>query len=120
MQYRCLGLAGPQETDVLRRGAEAYARSTRKKLVLEPFARREDLLYRIRDGGYDAVLVALPGALGMESAMGVRAQDRSVPLIWISDDEVFALESYRLRVTLFLCLPVTTEQVTDALARCLA
>ena len=35
------------------------------------------------------------------SAIGVRALDASVPLIWISDDEDFGMQSYRLRARMF-------------------
>ncbi|MEG0779020.1 MAG: hypothetical protein RRY95_01045 [Oscillospiraceae bacterium] len=118
MQYRCLGLTDGMSTDSLLGGVEAFASRTENRVQLELLERREDLIYSIRAGGYDAVVVALPGALGMEAVLGVRLLDPAVPLIWISEDEVFALESYRQRVNMFLRAPATTEQVAGALARC--
>ncbi len=120
MQYRCLCLSGEDSQDILQRGSEEFGRRTRGRVLWETFDRREDLLYRIRRGDYDAVVVAMPGALGMETALGVRAQDAAVPLVWISNDEVFALESYRLRANAFLCTPITEAQIADVLLRCLS
>ncbi|MEG1774383.1 MAG: hypothetical protein RR320_05980, partial [Oscillospiraceae bacterium] len=79
---------------------------------------REGLLYRLRNGPYDLVVVALPGALGMEAVLGVREKAPMIPLVWCSDDDVFALQSYRLRVTAFLRLPVDAHQAAVALNRC--
>ncbi|MEG1858997.1 MAG: hypothetical protein RR193_01530, partial [Christensenellaceae bacterium] len=49
-----------------------------------------------------------------------REEDGSAAIIWISDEEAFALQSYRLRVTMFLVNPATSEQISDALNRCTA
>lgn len=119
MRYRCLMTACNVAALAFRQGAGEFILRTGNDLILENFNRREALLYRLRDGNYDIVLVALPGALGMETVLGVREMDRGVPLIWASDDEVFSLEGYRLRVDMFLRLPATPHQYSDALIRCL-
>ena len=118
MEFRCLLLCAPENEALLRRGIEEFSRRTGRGAVSECFARRETLLYRIRRGCCDAVLIALPGALGMESAIGVRGIDERIPLVWISDDEVFAMQSYRLKTRMFLSFPTTEKQVADALERC--
>lgn len=118
MQFHCLLLCTQEDEALLRRGVAEFSRRTGLSVVPECFSRREELLYRIRDGCCDAVLVALPGALGMESAIGVRGMDGRVPLIWISDDDVFAMQSYRLKTRMFLSSPTTEGQVADALERC--
>lgn len=118
MEFCCLGLCTPEEEAVLRRGVAEFARRRGRPAVLECFHRRELLLYRVRQGACDAALVALPGALGMEAAMGVRGMDKRLPLVWMSDDEVFAMESYRLQAQMFLLRPATEEQIADALERC--
>ena len=111
-------LCAPEQTAFFQKSVQQFARQEGRCPAVECFARREDLLYRLRRGSCDAVVVALQGALGMESAIGVRALDASVPLIWISDDEDFGMQSYRLRARMFLRFPVEEEQVTRALQRC--
>lgn len=118
MEFRCLGLCTEEQWPVLVRGAELFGEQTGLNLALEHFLRREDLLYRLREGRCDTAIVALPGALGMESVLGVRGLNRHLPLIWISDDEVFAMQSYRLGVQMFLRFPVTSKEVAGAMARC--
>ncbi|MEG1682719.1 MAG: hypothetical protein RR295_02735 [Oscillospiraceae bacterium] len=119
MRYLCLGLADPAESELLRLGAEAFADSTANAVTLQLFERCEDLLYCLRAGDYDAVIVAMPGALGMEAVRGARSEKPSIPLLWISNDGVFALEGYRQRVNMFLCAPATKEQISEGLSRCL-
>lgn len=118
MRFRCLGLCEAEEETLLRLGAEEFARQAGCEMTWEGFTRREELLYRMRDGCCDAVVVALRGALGMESVLGVRDINGAVPLIWISDDAVFAMQSYRMRVDMFLQHPVTADQVARAFRVC--
>ncbi|MEG2660180.1 MAG: hypothetical protein RR978_05610 [Oscillospiraceae bacterium] len=119
MEFRCLFLCDEAEEPALRCGIEQCSDNAHSFITQEWYHRREDLLYRIRSGCYDAVVVALPGALGMEAVLGVRNLDAKVPLIWCSDDDVFALQSYRLFVTTFLRMPVKAEQLAKALAQCI-
>lgn len=82
---------------------------------LEAFTLREELLYRMKETRFDAVFVAMPGALGMETAIGARALDAETALIWASDQQEFIPESYRLRVRMFLLLPLSPGQAAAAL-----
>lgn len=91
---------------------------TGRALSLAVFSRREDLLYSMRARRYDAVFLALRGGYGMETAIGVRQQDPDVPLVWVSDDRELAIQSYRLRTSLFLVSPVEPPQVIEGLGRC--
>ncbi|MEG2073337.1 MAG: hypothetical protein RRY54_01080 [Angelakisella sp.] len=118
MEFRCLCLCNEAEQSVLGQGMEQFAQRTDRRVVPEWYQKREDLLYRIRSGAYDAVVVALPGALGMEAVLGVRERAPAIPLVWCSDDDVFALQSYRMQVSAFLRLPLQAEVVAAALARC--
>ncbi|MEG0177954.1 MAG: hypothetical protein RR573_00215 [Oscillospiraceae bacterium] len=119
MEFRCLCLCDETEEAALRCGTEQCSIETQNHILLEWYHRREDLLYRIRSGEYDVVVVALPGALGMEAVLGVRDLAAKIPIIWCSDDDVFALQSYRLFVSTFLRLPVKAEQVAKALMQCI-
>lgn len=72
-----------------------------------------------RDPLWDLLIVADPGARGMETVISARELAPETPLVWCSDDDGFAVASYRLRCELFLQLPLGPEQVQDALRRCL-
>lgn len=87
-------------------------------LTLETFTLREELLYRMKEKRFDAVFVALSGALGMETVIGARALDPDTALIWASDQQEFIPQSYRLRVQMFLLLPLIPGQAAAALQRC--
>lgn len=86
-------------------------------LPAEAFTRREDLLYAMRERPFNVVIVALPGAVGMETALGARKFAPDAALIWASDESAFIAESYRLRAAMFLTLPLKEEQVGEALRR---
>ncbi|MEG2542892.1 MAG: hypothetical protein RSA64_06580 [Christensenellaceae bacterium] len=101
-------------------GIHLFEEKTKMVVEIDCFSRREELLYGMRKKKYEVVMVALFGALGMETVMGAREEDESAAIIWISDEEAFALQSYRLRVTMFLVNPATSEQISDALNRCTA
>lgn len=67
----------------------------------------------------DLLIIAVPGAQGMEDVISARSVSSELPILWCSDDEAFAVTSYRLRCSLFLALPVTAEQVERAMEHCL-
>lgn len=83
----------------------------------EVFPRREDLLYAMKERPFDIVVVAQPGAIGMEAAVGARQFAPKASLIWASDEAAFIAQSYRLRAAMFLSLPLEEAQVKEALLR---
>jgi two-component SAPR family response regulator len=83
------------------------------------YCRREDLLYGMRRVKYSIVVISLAGALGMEAAIGAREENSAVPIVWVSDEDAFALQSYRLHIKMFLVLPVTPQRICEALCRCM-
>ena len=82
---------------------------------VEFFTLREDILYRLREKHFDAVVVAMGGALGMEIAIGARDQSARLPLIWVSDQKEFGMQSYRLHVKSFLVTPLNPKKLRAAL-----
>ncbi|MEA4853240.1 MAG: hypothetical protein VB082_03055 [Christensenella sp.] len=106
-------------TEKISEGIGALKQSSGVRIKTDWFYRREDLLYGMRRSKYAIVLIALTGALGMEAAIGAREENAAVPLIWISDEEAFALQSYRLQTKMFLVWPVSTQQICDAFLRCM-
>ncbi len=100
-------------------GTEDY-RLLRERLAgmrAEAFTRREDLLYTLKARSFDVAIVALPGAIGMETAIGAHQFAPNAALFWASDENAFIAESYRLRAAMFLSLPLVEEQVDELVLR---
>lgn len=66
---------------------------------------------------WNLVVVAAPGAQGMEICIGARKIRPRIPLFWFSDDPLFAAQSYRLDCTYFGVMPVSGRMMENALSR---
>ncbi len=78
----------------------------------------DDFISGFPDEESQAVIVARRGADGMECARSAKVMKPNIPLIWISDDEGFGVESYRIGCAYFSAATVTAELLSMALARC--
>lgn len=67
--------------------------------------------------GCSLVFVFAHGARGMESVIAAKNVNADVPVVWISDDKDFAVQSYRLGVAYFGVHPITHHHVSSALQR---
>ena len=117
MILQCCCICHEDALAAMRGGMEQFTAQTGVKLETEWFSGPSDLYQRIAASPCQAVVVALPGAAGMEAATRTREILSDVPLVWCSDDRDFAIHSYRLNAAAFLELPVTEAQVADALSR---
>lgn len=117
MGFRCLGVYEREFRPLLHEVEKSFAQRTGHTLSFIPCVERLEL-YTLAEKQWDAVLVALSGAEGMEAANSVREANPGVPLVWVSDDKAFGVQSYRLRAQMFLCLPVKKEEVVQALVQC--
>ena len=59
---------------------------------------------------------ALP--ICMEGVIAAKNADRDTPVIWLSDDEGFGAQSYRLGCTYFHKKPIPLEKLKEALHKC--
>ena len=66
---------------------------------------------------YHACVVAMAGAVGMESAVAARERDTGLPILWLSDDDHFSLIAYNLQVAMFLKLDCSDRELADAVLR---
>ena len=66
----------------------------------------------------DLIVVLADGADGMEGVIAVKNSGRDMPVIWLSDDEGFAPQSYRLGCNYFHKKPITLERLKEALTKC--
>ncbi len=66
----------------------------------------------------DAVIVAHKGAVGMQSVRAARILLHRVPIVWLSDDNGFVEESYRLGCSYFSTEEISAGLLSSALERC--
>lgn len=67
----------------------------------------------------DVIVVMTDGAEGMEGVMAAKTLCPETDLIWLSDDEGFGPQSYRLGCTYFGTKPITKHLVSHAYRRCM-
>lgn len=66
---------------------------------------------------YDACVVAIAGAAGLEAAIAIRERDADVPLLWLSDDDQFGLEAFRLRAVMLLSLECSDQELEETMQK---
>lgn len=66
----------------------------------------------------DLIIVLADGADGMEGVIAAKNADGDTPVIWLSDDEGFGAQSYRLGCTYFHKKPIPLEKLKEALHKC--
>lgn len=96
----------------------AAARQFLPREEMKFFASTEELTPSLCRHAFDAVLILMDGADGMEGAIAARRQQPALPLAWFSDDRNFAPQAYRLNAAYFAPKPLTAEKLRVALARC--
>ena len=66
----------------------------------------------------DLIVVLADGADGMEGFIAAKNAGKNMPVIWLSDEEGFGAQSYRLGCTYFHKKPIPTEKLREALNKC--
>lgn len=66
----------------------------------------------------ELVAVTMNGADGMEGVIAARSTCKSVPVLWLSDDNGFGVQSYRLGCAYFHKKPVSPQILSAAIAKC--
>ncbi len=65
-----------------------------------------------------AVIVARRGADGMECARNAKLMQPAIPLVWLSDDPGFGIESYRIGCAFFSAEAISEKLLSTALNKC--
>lgn len=103
-----------------REGIERFSHRFGRKVQAQLHPSSQNFLDALPRGSpWDLIIVAAPGAEGMETVVSARETAPETPLLWCSDDAAFAVASYRLRCSLFLPLPLQPDDVQAAMTRCL-
>ncbi len=107
---------------------EKTAKEIEALIKNEMFSKRLDEVYFHKDydglisalstSCCDGVMIAYPGAEGMESARAAKILCPKCPLIWFSNDQGFGPESFRIGCTYFSLFPITEKELKIALDRC--
>lgn len=86
-----------------------------EQVAIDELWNEKQLAHAVRRSQYHAVVIALPGARGLEAVIQARALAPKIPVIWCSDDESFALMAYHLRVSAFLPIACSEQELYEAI-----
>lgn len=90
-----------------------------ERLFVDEYYNIDSLLALPSLSVYEAVWVALPGAVGMEAVRALRAQSRELPIVWISEDRQFIWAGVECCLTMFLTPDSSDDDLRKALKSCL-
>lgn len=85
------------------------------QLVIDELWNEKQLSQALRRSRYHAVVIAMTGARGLEAAIQAKQLALEVPLVWWSDDENFALIAYHLRISAFLPIDCSDQELYEAI-----
>jgi len=79
----------------------------------------EEFLAAYRPGFFDAVFLdnLMDGMNGMETARCLRGYDPQIPVIFVTNEESFALEGYTVQAMDYILKPVTTGRLKTTIDR---
>ena len=96
-----IALCAPyMEADLI--AEQIRANLPKETIQVDEYYKIDDLLPLPGPFFYDAVWVALPGALGMEAVLAMRQESPRTPVVWISEDREFGMNSHKLNIAMFL------------------
>jgi len=83
------------------------------------FSGGEEFLSAYRPGYFDAVFLdnLMDGMNGMETARCLRGYDPQIPVIFVTNEESFALEGYAVQAMDYILKPVTAERLKSTVDR---
>ncbi len=111
-------LAHSEEVPHLERMIMSLAGESKAPLDCKFYESYDDFIKGFPKDTSQAVVVARRGADGMECARNARLIQPEVPLVWLSDDEGFGTESYRIGCVFFSAESITENLLSSALHRC--
>ncbi len=83
--------------------------------IIDSFVNPWQLADVLHENAYDAVLIAINGASGMEAVILVREHSQSAEIVWVTDDEQFGKIGYKNRVAMLLLVGCTAEALATGL-----
>ena len=87
----------------------------------DPQSRQTDIydtfLSYLSEDAPQAIFILMDGAIGMEGVIAAKNLCPSCPVVWISNDKGFGIQSYRLGCVFFSDKPLTAKKVKIAFMR---
>ena len=83
------------------------------------FSSGKPFLDIFRPGKFDAIFLdnVMDGLSGMEVAHSIRRQDASIPIIFITTEESYALEGYTVQAMDYIIKPISQERLYSVMNR---
>lgn len=96
-----------------------YFSSVQEKPCISLYTSGEEFLSVFCPGKFDAVFLdnLMDGLSGMETARRLRAMDSSIPVIFITTEESFALEGYTVQAMDYILKPVSKDRLFSVMNR---
>ena len=88
-----------------------------KKLICRQTNDYDTFLSYLSEEKPHVIFVLCDGAYGMEGVIAARNLYPQIPVVWISNDKGFGIQSYRLGCTFFSDKPLTEKKIAIALSR---
>ena len=104
------------EAEILKSKISQIATAAYRRIAYRVCQRYESFVKELDTA--NLIVVLANGADGMEGVIAAKNADRDTPVIWLSDDEGFGAQSYRLGCTYFHKKPIPTEKLREALNKC--
>mgnify|MGYP003199471040 FL=1 len=92
------------EAEILKAKITQIATAAYRRIAYRVCQRYESFVKECKTA--DLIIVLADGADGMEGVIAAKNADRDTPVIWLSDDEGFGAQSYRLGCTYFHKKPI--------------
>ncbi len=98
---------------------ESYRHKRKVELAYVCFQSAMELLYSIRSGDYDVILldVLMPGINGMQAAHEIREHNGRTEIVFLTSSPEYAVESYSVRANYYLLKPASEEKIFPILDR---
>ena len=84
-------------------------------VTVDYFENSQSLSEAICITAYDAVVIALGGAKGMEAVILARGRSPTAEIVWLTDDEQFGKMAYHQRVAMMLSADCTAAELANGL-----
>lgn len=109
----------PYDLEYLQKLLSEYFSSVQEKLRVFLYSSGEEFLSVFYPGKFDAVFLdnLMDGINGMETARRIRAFDPSIPIIFITTEESFALEGYTVQAMDYIIKPVSKDRLSSVMNR---
>ena len=109
----------PYDLEYLQKLLSEYFSLIHEKLCVSLYSGGEEFLSVFCPGTFDAVFLdnLMDGINGIQTARRLRTIDSSIPIIFITTEESFALEGYTVQAMDYILKPVSRDRLSSVMNR---